>query len=123
VRPITKSVSAARVRFDPNWKTILERAALEVFEMMANARLELNPTSTGEPHGEETPRTHHSFDSADREAMAALNARPSRGWQPVWLRSEVPIRYGDLSDADYGLSDSALRIHPPSPGSRRVAQA
>jgi chemotaxis protein CheX len=46
--------SPAPVRFDPNWKTILECAAVEVFEMMANTRLELNATPTGEPPGEET---------------------------------------------------------------------
>jgi chemotaxis protein CheX len=54
VRSITKSTSPAPVRFDSNWKTILECAALEVFEMMAGTRLELSATPTDEPRGEET---------------------------------------------------------------------
>jgi len=54
VKSLTKSASPAVVRFDPGWKTILECAAVEVFEMMANTRLELNPTPAGEPQGEET---------------------------------------------------------------------
>ncbi len=41
---ITKSSpSRTRVAFDPAWKTILECAAVEVFEMMAGVRPELNP--------------------------------------------------------------------------------
>lgn len=49
-----KSASATRVRFDPNWKSILECAALEVFEMMVGARLVSNPNTTEAPRGEQT---------------------------------------------------------------------
>jgi chemotaxis protein CheX len=44
----------ATVPFDPNWKTIMECAALEVFEMMANVRLTLNPSRTEVPTGGQT---------------------------------------------------------------------
>jgi len=50
----TKAASPAAVAFDPGWKTILECAAIEVFEMMASVRPELNSASTGEPTGEVT---------------------------------------------------------------------
>ncbi len=42
------------VRFDPSWKSILECASTEVFEIMAGTRLTINPDSSGEPSGEET---------------------------------------------------------------------
>jgi chemotaxis protein CheX len=54
VRSMTRQGLQAAVPFESNWKTILECAALEVFEMMAGAHLELNPASTEEPHGEQT---------------------------------------------------------------------
>ncbi|MGA2430516.1 MAG: chemotaxis protein CheX [Candidatus Acidiferrum sp.] len=50
----SKTASPAAVAFDPSWKTILECAAVEVFEMMAGVRPELNSASTGEPTGETT---------------------------------------------------------------------
>src|SRR5271163_2378326 len=50
---MTKSSSSVGVQFDPNWKSIMECAALEVFELMAGVRLELLP-SPGEPRGEQT---------------------------------------------------------------------
>jgi len=42
------------VPFDPSWKSLLECAVLEVFEMMAGMRLEILPSSQDEPHGELT---------------------------------------------------------------------
>ena len=42
------------VRPDPSWKPILECAAIEVFEMMARARLEPVPTLAEEPKGART---------------------------------------------------------------------
>jgi chemotaxis protein CheX len=42
------------VAFEENWKTIMECAVLEVFELMANAHLELDPASAEEPHGDQT---------------------------------------------------------------------
>lgn len=51
---MAKSTSQATVHFDPSWKTIMECAAVEVFELMAGVRLELNPTSKEEPRGEQT---------------------------------------------------------------------
>jgi chemotaxis protein CheX len=55
VSSITKSsASQTGVAFDPAWKTILECAAIEVFEMMAGVRPELNSASTGAPTGEQT---------------------------------------------------------------------
>jgi chemotaxis protein CheX len=50
----SKTASPAAVAFDPAWKTILECAAIEVFEMMVGVRPELNPASTGDPVGEVT---------------------------------------------------------------------
>ena len=50
----TKSSSPARVHFDANWKSIMECAAVEVFELMAGVRLEVNASSTEEPRGEQT---------------------------------------------------------------------
>ncbi len=54
MKSILKQGTQAAVPFDPNWKTILECAALEVFEMMAGAHLELNLAPTEEPRGEQT---------------------------------------------------------------------
>jgi chemotaxis protein CheX len=51
---MTQSHTTATIPFDPNWKTIMECAALEVFEMMANVRLTLNPTPTEAPTGGQT---------------------------------------------------------------------
>lgn len=41
--PVTRSPQAPLVPFDANWKNILECASLEVFEMMAGARLQSIP--------------------------------------------------------------------------------
>ena len=46
--------SKPAVTFDPNWRSLLECAALEVFEMMAGSRLEVKPPSTDEPRGAQT---------------------------------------------------------------------
>lgn len=54
MRAIAKTGTRTLVPFDPNWKSVLECAILEVFEMMAATRLELNPESTEEPRGEQT---------------------------------------------------------------------
>ena len=48
MRISTKSVA---VQFDPHWQTIMECAALEVFEMMANSRLEIAATPVPAPEG------------------------------------------------------------------------
>ncbi len=42
------------VRPDPSWRSIIECATIEVFEMMAGARLEPVPTPTEEPKGART---------------------------------------------------------------------
>jgi chemotaxis protein CheX len=52
VRSMSKSTAHAAV--ESNWKTILECAAVEVFEMMAGVRLEVDPAPAGEPQGEQT---------------------------------------------------------------------
>jgi chemotaxis protein CheX len=54
MRAIAKTGTKTLVPFDPSWKSVLECAILEVFEMMAATRLELNPESTEEPRGEQT---------------------------------------------------------------------
>jgi chemotaxis protein CheX len=54
VSSITQPASRIAVAFDPGWKTILECAAIEVFEMMAGVRPELNAGNSGEPAGEQT---------------------------------------------------------------------
>jgi chemotaxis protein CheX len=54
VSSTTKFPSHAGVHFDASWKTIMECAAVEVFELMAGVRPELNAASTEEPHGEQT---------------------------------------------------------------------
>jgi chemotaxis protein CheX len=54
VRSMVKPGSQAAISFESNWKTILECATLEVFEMMAGVHLELNPAPAEEPHGEQT---------------------------------------------------------------------
>jgi chemotaxis protein CheX len=54
VKSMTQSRTPASVPFDPNWKTIMECAALEVFEMMANVRLTLNTAPTEAPTGGQT---------------------------------------------------------------------
>lgn len=54
MRTLTRQGMKAVVPFDPNWKSVLECAILEVFEMMAATRLELNPANTDEPRGDQT---------------------------------------------------------------------
>jgi chemotaxis protein CheX len=55
VSTVTKSsTSRPGVSFDASWKSILECAAIEVFEMMVGVRPELNSANTGEPAGEQT---------------------------------------------------------------------
>jgi chemotaxis protein CheX len=48
------TTSQATVKFNASWKAIMECAALEVFELMAGVRLEVNPSCTDEPRGEQT---------------------------------------------------------------------
>lgn len=50
--PTIHHASHAPVRPEPAWKTILESAAVEVFEMMAGVRLE--PAPADEPKGDHT---------------------------------------------------------------------
>jgi chemotaxis protein CheX len=40
--------------FDPHWRSILESASLEVFEMMLGTRFEVNPSPGDGPKGEQT---------------------------------------------------------------------
>jgi chemotaxis protein CheX len=54
VSSFVKTVSPAAVAFDPSWKTIMECAAVEVFEMMTGVRPELNSSDSTEPKGEVT---------------------------------------------------------------------
>jgi chemotaxis protein CheX len=54
VKSMTQLRPQVTVPFDPNWKAIMECAALEVFEMMANVRLTLNPNPTEAPTGGQT---------------------------------------------------------------------
>jgi chemotaxis protein CheX len=48
------TTSQATVKFNASWKAIMECAAVEVFELMAGVRLEVNPSCTDEPRGEQT---------------------------------------------------------------------
>lgn len=54
MKSMMQSRTPAVVPFDPSWKTIMECAALEVFEMMANVRLALNPAPAEAPTGGQT---------------------------------------------------------------------
>jgi chemotaxis protein CheX len=54
MRAIAKQGARAAVPYDPSWKPVLECAILEVFQMMAATRLDLNPGCTEEPRGEQT---------------------------------------------------------------------
>lgn len=49
----SNSTPQAAVHFNSSWKTIMECAALEVFELMAGVRLELSAASEA-PRGEQT---------------------------------------------------------------------
>ena len=50
----TKTSSPTSVHFDPHWKSIMECAVVEVFELMAGVRLELVATPGREALGEQT---------------------------------------------------------------------
>jgi chemotaxis protein CheX len=53
--PLMNFTSQASVRFDAGWKALMECAAVEVFELMAGVRLELDPAAALEqPRGEQT---------------------------------------------------------------------
>jgi chemotaxis protein CheX len=54
VSPSLSHASQTQVRPEPAWKTLLESAAVEVFEMMASVRLEPMPVPEGEPAGDRT---------------------------------------------------------------------
>lgn len=54
MKTLSKRATPASVSFDPSWKTILECAALEVFEMMAGVRLGIDSSASQEPAGELT---------------------------------------------------------------------
>ena len=54
MKSMTQHKAPVTVPFDPNWKTIMECAALEVFEMMAGVRLTLNSAPTEAPIGGQT---------------------------------------------------------------------
>ena len=54
MKTVTKTGAHAAIPFDPNWKSILECAAVEVFEMMAGVHPEIDSTVAGEPSGEQT---------------------------------------------------------------------
>ena len=51
---IANSASRISVPFDPNWKTLLECVALEVFGLMARVRPVPNNAPDEEPRGEQT---------------------------------------------------------------------
>jgi chemotaxis protein CheX len=54
VKSLTNPSSQSPQSLDPQWKSILEAASIEVFEMMLGARFELIPDSTDEPRGQQT---------------------------------------------------------------------
>src|SRR5215475_9603056 len=54
MKTFAKSGVKTAVPFDPEWKSLLERAVIEVFEMMAGTRLEVNADPGDEPRGEQT---------------------------------------------------------------------
>jgi chemotaxis protein CheX len=54
MKSMAQAHTQTTVPFDPNWKAIMECAALEVFEMMANVRLTLNPATDEVPAGGQT---------------------------------------------------------------------
>ncbi len=54
MRPASRATPQNAQQLDPTWKAILECAALEVFEMMAGLRMELDPSQGQEPRGELT---------------------------------------------------------------------
>jgi chemotaxis protein CheX len=53
MKSMTRQGSHGTAAFDSSWKALLEIAAIEVFEMMAGVRLEVNP-SPMEQKGEQT---------------------------------------------------------------------
>jgi chemotaxis protein CheX len=54
MRAMMKQGTKSAVPFDPAWKSIFECAILEVSDMMAGTRLEVNPSCLDEPRGEQT---------------------------------------------------------------------
>jgi chemotaxis protein CheX len=54
VSPSLSHAAQTLVRPEPAWKTILESAAVEVFEMMAGVRLEPMAATNEEPQGDRT---------------------------------------------------------------------
>jgi chemotaxis protein CheX len=52
--PMSKAITPISIEFDPNWKSVMELAAVEVFELMAGVRPELRADSTEEPKGGQT---------------------------------------------------------------------
>jgi chemotaxis protein CheX len=54
MKTMTKTGVQISVPFDPSWKSIMECAAMEVFEMMAGVRPEIIASPSEEPQGELT---------------------------------------------------------------------
>jgi chemotaxis protein CheX len=54
MKTMTRTGTQVSVPFDPSWKSIMECAAMEVFEMMAGVRPEVIASPSEEPQGELT---------------------------------------------------------------------
>ena len=54
MRSLANSVQQTSGTLDHSWRAILECAAVEVFEMMAGVRLEVDPAPAEHPSGEQT---------------------------------------------------------------------
>lgn len=90
---ITKHPSKPSVQPEAHWKTILEVAAIEVFQLMAGARLVPNPASSREPHGEKT-------------AMVGL-AGALRGMATIRCSNQTATKLASLMLESSGASNQA----------------
>jgi len=98
--PITKSSAApAAVAYDPTWKTILECASIEVFEMMVGVRPQLNSASTSEPSGEQTAMVGMAGALCGMTALRCAKATASRF---------AALMLGEAAAADPSSSGDAL---------------
>jgi chemotaxis protein CheX len=99
VTTITNASATKRVPLDPNWKSILDCAVLEVFEMMAGARLTPFVPPAAEPGAEPAPQEQSGL-----TAMVGL-AGALCGMITIRCSSDNAIRLASKMAGDEAVKD------------------
>jgi chemotaxis protein CheX len=96
---VTQSAPPKRVPLDPNWKSVLECAALEVFEMMAGTRLVPYVATAPDPAAEPLPERR-----SEQTAMVGM-AGALCGMTTIRCSAETAIRLASKMAGDEAAKD------------------